>query len=106
MAESRALVAPDEVDKYLFSERLRGIPEMRRHNLQLSDHPEAPGQPLLIAEIDELGIAIEHFCRMYLRINSSDGRRIKQLLPEVSKTLNVGGADANEIDKVRSHFVE
>ena len=65
MAESRAPVATDEVDKYLFSERLRGIAEMPRHNLQLSDHPEAPGQPLLIAEIDELGIAIEHFCRMY-----------------------------------------
>ncbi len=78
---------------------------MRQHNLQLSDHPQEPGQPLLIAEIDELGIAIEHFCRLYLHIDSSADRQLPRLLRDVGGTLDTGGADPDEIQRIRSHLV-
>ncbi len=64
MRQKRESVTSDAVDKYLFSERLRGINSMRQHNQRLSDYPKTPGQQLLIAEIDELSNALEHFCRI------------------------------------------
>jgi hypothetical protein len=98
-------ISPDDVDKYLFAERLRGIKSMREHNLCLSEDPAAPGQSLLIAELDELGVALEHFCRLYLSVDSLRKWQLDDLLYEVSKTLDSGGADPREIQKIRSHLL-
>ena len=97
-------ISPDDVDKYLFAER-RGIKSMRKHNLCLSEDPDAPGQSLLIAELDELGVALEHFCRLYLSVDSSRKWQLDDFLHEVSKTLDIGGADQREIQKIRSHLL-
>ena len=98
-------VSPDDVDTYLLTERLRGIASMREHNFSLIKDPKLKGQPLLVAELDELGVAIEHFCRVYLSINSSQHRQLDKLLREVSQTLDIGSVDPDEIQAIRSNLL-
>ena len=52
-----------------------------------------------------LSIALEHFCRIYLGVDSSENRQLPQLLRDVAVTLDTGGADPDEFQKIRSHFL-
>ena len=71
--KGKPIVSPNEMDAYIFAERLRGIAWLRQHNWRLLKQPGTPGPQLLIAEIDELGIALEDFCRNYLHVDSTQG---------------------------------